>query len=217
MPKSGTFVNFLELQEKFSRKLPAAKGPKCVHLHMNYIAGKVRDTVKMLVRIYHCLKISKEMINAQCKKTQCGSDAWWQTKGAAKLMSCCFCRILPCFTFIYHHVALPSSSLHCEHFYAAQKLSEWHKTIAIIWSKRLTIDLLRWWEGVFLLRVGLHPTPPIDPIKLGRVLIVQTRIPIKLVSFNLVCHGNPLLGPKSQNFGMFGVSTICSTEHLFPC
>ena len=71
--KIWVFVNFLELQEKFSRKLPAAKGPKCVHLHMNYIAGKVRDTVKMLVRIYHCLKISKEMINAQRKKTPCGS------------------------------------------------------------------------------------------------------------------------------------------------
>ena len=119
-PKSGTFVNFLELQEKFSRKLPAAKGPKCVHLHMNYIAGKVRDTVKMFVGIYHCLKISKEMINAQCKKTQCGSDAWWQAKGAAKLMSCCFCRILGSVSLLYitmwlchhHHCIVSIFTLH---------------------------------------------------------------------------------------------------------
>ena len=86
-------------------------------------------------------------------------------------------------------------------FLRCTKLSEWHKTIAIIWSKRLTIDLLRWWEGGFLLRVGLHSTPPIDPIKLGRVLIVQSRIPIKYVSFNLVCHAwQPLVKAKVSKF-----------------
>ena len=160
------------------------------------------------------------MINAECKKTQCGSDAWWQAKGAAKLMSCCFCRILPCFTFIYHHVALSSSSMwtflsctktlwmtqdHCDNL--VKKVDYWSSQMMGGW---LFI------EG----GTPLHSTHWSYQTGEGPqwgLLIVQSRIPIKPISFNSVCHGNPLLGPKSQNFGVFGVSTIRSTEHLFPC
>ena len=53
-------------------------------------------------------------------KKQCGSDAWWQAKGAAKLMSCCFCRILGRVSLLYitmwlchhHHCIVSIFTLH---------------------------------------------------------------------------------------------------------
>ena len=83
----------------------------------------VTPIVKMFVGIHNCLKISKEMINAQCKKTQCGSDAWWQAKGAAKLMSCCFCRILGCVSLLNITMWL------CHHHHCIVSIFTLHKTL----------------------------------------------------------------------------------------
>ena len=68
------------------------------------------------------------------------------------------------------------------------------------------------------MRVGLHSTPPIDPIKLvGRVFIVQSRIPIKYVSFNLVCHAwQPLVKAKVSKFWyVWGINDLFNRTPVF--
>ena len=67
------------------------------------------------------------------------------------------------------------------------------------------------------MRVDLHSTPPIDPIKLGRVLIVQSRIPIKYVSFNLVCHAwQPLVRAKVSKFWyVWGINDLFNKTPVF--
>ena len=68
------------------------------------------------------------------------------------------------------------------------------------------------------MRVGLYSTPPIDPIKLGRVyFIVQSRIPIKYVSFNLVCHAwQPLVRAKVSKFWyVWGINDLFNRTPVF--